>query len=191
LQGGAKARLKVGAKSGGGAFMDGISEAAAPQIDQKAFWRILGMRAVGCAVVTAQDENGPAGFLALSATHLTPDPPTMMVSVGQQTTALRTLMAAGHFAINYLAEGSEDLVSVFGGRTAAKGAERFLGQSWSRLRSGAPILESAAGSLDCRLEEAIERHGTVIAIGRIVDFRSSERPPLISFAGQLGSFRAL
>ena len=37
-------------------------------VDTKTFWTLLGMRAIGAAVVTATGPEGPAGFLGLSVT---------------------------------------------------------------------------------------------------------------------------
>ena len=42
----------------------------------------------------------------------------------------------------------------------------------------------AAGAIDCVLEEAIERFGVVIAIGRVIDFNVSTRDPLIFLRGR-------
>lgn len=154
-------------------------------IDAKTFWRILGARAIGVAVVTAEGSSGPAGFLALSATHLTADPPTMLVSIGQKTSALASITERRHFAINYLTKDREDLAREFGGQGSRKGADRFANDEWTTLHTGAPVLKVAVGVLDCELEETIERHNTVIAIGRIVAYsQSAEARPLISFAGQ-------
>lgn len=153
-------------------------------IDPKTFWRAIGERAVGAAIVTASDENGPAGFLALSATHLSADPPMMMVSIDKRTSALATVLNAKHFAINYLAVGSEGIIDIFGGKSLLKGADRFEAGRWTTLSSGAPIYTDAAGALDCVLDEVIERHGAVIAIGRLVDFTSATgRDPLVSYRG--------
>ena len=152
--------------------------------DAKTFWRALGARAVGVAIVTARGSGGPAGFLALSATHLAAEPPMMMVSIGLQTSALAAVREGGHFAINYVAKGGDDLVTEFGGRGSRKGADRFLPGEWGVLKTGAPALIGAVGVLDCVLDEAIERHGAVIAIGRLVAYElSSGREPMISFAG--------
>jgi len=52
------------------------------EIDAKTFWKAIGCRAIGVAIVTAKGADGPAGFLALSATHLSASPPMMMVSIG-------------------------------------------------------------------------------------------------------------
>jgi flavin reductase (DIM6/NTAB) family NADH-FMN oxidoreductase RutF len=154
-------------------------------IDAKTFWRALGSRAIGVAVVTARGTTGPAGFLALSATHLTANPPTMLVSIGQSTSALAPILESRHFAINYVAKSREDLAREFGGQGTLKGADRFLPGQWATLKTGAPTLIGAVGVLDCELEEAIERHNTTIAIGRIVAYQqATDVQPLISFAGK-------
>ena len=55
--------------------------------DARSFWSALVPRATGVAIVTASGENGPSGFLALSATHLAASPPTMTISVALTTSA--------------------------------------------------------------------------------------------------------
>ncbi len=152
-------------------------------IDVKTFWKALGSRAIGVAVVTAKGSGGPAGFLALSATHLCASPPIMMVSIGSTTSALSTVIGSGHFAINYVPKGREDLAETFGGSGSLKGADRFRPGDWSELSTGAPTLVDAVGVIDCRLEETIERHGTVIVLGRVVAYTAGATEPLISFRG--------
>lgn len=154
-------------------------------IDVRTFWQAVGLRAVGTAIVTAEADDGPRGFLALSATHLCADPPMMMVSVDKKTSALQTMIDGGHFAINYLSTDQADLAGPFGGKGDLKGAERFQLGSWTTLATGAPVLEGAAGTIDCRIEEVIERHGTAIVIGRVMDFAGApDAKPLVSYKGK-------
>ncbi len=163
-----------------------MSDAAAPErvIDVRTFWQAVGLRAVGTAIVTAEAGDGPRGFLALSATHLSAEPPLMMISVDKKTSALQTILDAGHFAINYLASGQADLAGPFGGKGELKGADRFQLGRWGRLATGAPALEGAAGVIDCRVEEVIERFGTAIVLGRVVDFSATpDVVPLVSYKG--------
>jgi flavin reductase (DIM6/NTAB) family NADH-FMN oxidoreductase RutF len=151
--------------------MDDSAPPSAPAatIDVRAFWGAVGLRATGSTVVTARSDAGPAGFLGLSATHLCADPPLMLVSIDKRTSALPVVMAARHFALNFLPREARAIADMFGGKSAQKGADRFQPGKWGTLATGAPILLSAVGAIDCRLEEAIERHGVVIAIGRVVD----------------------
>ena len=153
-------------------------------IDMKAFWGAVGQRALGASVVTATGADGPAGFLGLSTAHVCADPPTMLVSIDKRTSALAAVLESRHFAINYLAADQQAIADSFGGKGAARGAERFAAGSWGSLATGAPVLADAAGAIDCTLEETIERFGVVIALGRVVDFALSERAPLIVLRGK-------
>ncbi len=157
---------------------------AGPTIDQRTFWRAIGNRASGSTVVTAQSDDGPAGFLGLSAAHVSADPPLMLVSIDQRTSALQTILAARHFALNFLPREAADIADMFGGKGSKKGAERFEAGRWGTLRTGAPVLLDAVGAIDCQLEETIERHGAVIAIGRVVAVVDGvDKAPLIHFHG--------
>ncbi|KKB81195.1 flavin reductase [Devosia soli] len=154
-------------------------------IDVRTFWQAVGLRAVGTAIVTAEAADGPRGFLALSATHLCADPPMLMVSVDKKTSAFQTMLDGGHFAINYLSTDQADIAAPFGGKGDLKGSDRFQLGSWTRLATGAPILEGAAGAIDCKIEEVIERFGTAIVIGRVMDFTATpDVTPLVSYKGK-------
>jgi flavin reductase (DIM6/NTAB) family NADH-FMN oxidoreductase RutF len=153
-------------------------------IDARAFWRAIGQRVTGSTVVTARSSDGPAGFLGLSATHLSADPPLMMVSIDKRTSALPTILAARHFAINYLPRQAAAIADAFGGKGPQKGADRFSIGQWGTLSTGAPVLLSAVGAIDCTLEETIDRSGVCIAIGRVVDvLEGTDNEPLIHFRG--------
>jgi len=157
---------------------------ADPIIDPRAFWRAIGNRATGSTVVTARSDEGPAGFLGLSAAHICADPPLMLVSIDKRTTALATILAARHFALNFLPREAADIADIFGGKGPQKGAARFDIGRWGSLKTGAPILLDAVGAIDCSLVETIERHGIVIAIGQVVDvFDGPGTAPLIHFRG--------
>jgi flavin reductase (DIM6/NTAB) family NADH-FMN oxidoreductase RutF len=165
---------------------DGFAfSASGESIDEKTFWRALGERASAVAIVTAAGASGPAGFLALSATHVTANPPTMLVSIDRRTSALATVESAGHFAINYVPRDNSALADLFAGKTGVKGAERFRTGTWITLSTGAPILQSALGAIDCRLERMVDLGGTVIAIGRVVScVGRGSGEPLIFFRGK-------
>jgi flavin reductase (DIM6/NTAB) family NADH-FMN oxidoreductase RutF len=154
-------------------------------IDAKSFWQAIGQRAIGVTIVTATGSDGPAGLLGLSATHVTADPPTMLVSIDNKTSALASVLEAKHFAINYLPQGAEDIVDLFSGKSPLKGADRFEAGRWGTLATGAPVYEGAVGVIDCTLDEVIERHGVSIVLGRVVDFSADgDSAPLVYFRGR-------
>ncbi len=156
----------------------------ADAIDPKQFWRAIGARAIGGAVVAARGDQGPSGFLALSATHLAQNPPTMLVTIGKTTSALATVLQSKSFSINYFSADQKRLADVFGGKTDLKGADRFESDLWTTATTGAPILKGSVGWLDCRLADTIERYETIIAIGVIVGFSANDGvKPLVYFKG--------
>jgi flavin reductase (DIM6/NTAB) family NADH-FMN oxidoreductase RutF len=152
-------------------------------IDVKTFWRALGQRAIGSTIVTARSADGPAGFLGLSASHVSAEPPLMLAAIDKRTSALATVLAARHFAVNFLPRDARAIADTFGGKGDRKGAERFALGSWQTLATGAPVLTSALAAMDCTLEETIERHGVCIVIGRVVDVLLGDGEPLIHFRG--------
>ena len=120
----------------------------------------------------------------LSASHICADPPLMLASIDKRTSALATVLAARHFAVNFLPRDANAIADLFGGKGELKGAERFQIGAWTTLSTGAPVLDSALGAMDCRLEETIERHGICIVIGRVVDVHiGTGGDPLVHFRG--------
>ncbi len=153
-------------------------------IDIGKFWNAVGARAVAATIVTARGSAGPAGFLGLSATHVCATPPTMLVSIDANTSALGAIRDSRHFAINYLPQGSEDVVDLFSGKSDVKGPARFEAGRWGYLATGAPVFNGAVGVMDCTLEETMKRHGTIIALGRVVAISGdTEADPLVYFRG--------
>jgi flavin reductase (DIM6/NTAB) family NADH-FMN oxidoreductase RutF len=158
----------------------------------KEFWRALSCRATGAAVVTTLEDGAPAGFFALSVTHLTPDPPTLMISVSSTTSALSGLRSSGVLAVNYLKQDQRPLAELFTGKLGVKGADRFTSGEWTVLATGSPVLREGLGVLDCRVTEMIERHGAIIVLATILAFAHSQiGDPLIHFRGQYLSLNGI
>ena len=156
-------------------------------IDAKTFWQVLGQRPIGASIVTARGANGPAGFLALSASHVTADPPSMLVSIDDRTSALAAVLHGRHFAVNYLPADAKPLAEMFGGRTESKGADRFESGDWETLETGAPAFKRAVAVIDCALASTFRYASSTIAVGRVVAARSAGGSPLVFQRGQFSS----
>ena len=163
-----------------------MSEVTSPErvINVRTFWQAVGLRAVGTAIVTAEGNDGPRGFLALSATHLCAEPPILMISVDKKTSAVSAILEGNHFAINYLSSGQSALADIFGGKSELTGADRFTTMTWETLATGAPVLLDAVGVIDCQVVETIERDNVVLIIGRVVATHNNPQAvPLVHFRG--------
>lgn len=155
-------------------------------IDAASFWQTLGTRATGVTIVTARGASGPVGFLGLSATHVCADPPTMLVSIDDKTSALAAVLESGAFAINYLPVGARDVADGFGFKSPLKGADRFQPGRWTTLTTGSPVLTDALGAFDCTVDDTYRRGSTTIVIGRVVDLTvQREGEQLIYFRGKI------
>ncbi|WP_262269875.1 flavin reductase family protein [Microvirga yunnanensis] len=168
--------------------MEADKESAFSQVDIKTFWQTLSERVTGVTIVTARDEFGPAGFLALSAAHVTANPPTVLVSVDKKTSALATILSSRHFAVNYLPAGMDAVADAFSGKGGLSGSNRFVEGQWDTLTTGAPVFTQALGAFDCVVDDVIQRGDVSIVIGIAVATRiDSSRPPLVFFRGKLRS----
>lgn len=153
--------------------------------DVRQFWQVLGARATGMTVVTSLAGAAPVGFVGLSASHVTADPPTVLVSLDRKTSALAPLLESGVFAVNYLGADQRAVAEAFMAR-GAEMADRFAAGAWRTLETGAPVLEHASGAFDCRVEAAIEREAAVVVLGRVAGWAvGGDRPPLIFYKGKL------
>jgi flavin reductase (DIM6/NTAB) family NADH-FMN oxidoreductase RutF len=157
----------------------------ASPIDMKTFWTTLGQRATGMTVVTADSDDGPTGFLGLSASHVTADPATMLVSVDRKTSALAGIVSRRHFAINFLPADAAKVADAFGGKAGLSGAARFTDGQWTTLVTGAPVFKTALGVFDCAVTDIVERGTISIIIGTVVGATArGDGDPLIYFRGK-------
>lgn len=161
------------------------SDVGGAKLSAGEFWKLIGARPVAVPVVAARGEGGPAGLLALSATHVSAEPPMMLVAVGASTSALPTIKAAGAFSINYLSEEAAETAEIFGGRRELRGADRFEAGKWSVLETGAPTFLAAYLVMDCVVEGVFDCRGTDLIVGRIVAHRTDDAGrPLLSYRGR-------
>jgi flavin reductase (DIM6/NTAB) family NADH-FMN oxidoreductase RutF len=139
----------------------------------------LAMRefASGVAIVTCVNGQERAGCTATALSSLSLAPPSLVVLLERSSSTLASLRQAGAFAVNLLAAQHGPLAERFSGRGGVKGEARFDEGEWLPLVSGAPALADALASLDCRVEEILERHTHAIIIGAVQAVRLGGKTP--------------
>ena len=70
-----------------------------------------------------------------------------------------------------------------------KGAERYLGASWTSLVTGAGALEGALAWIDCEVEDAIERHSHALIFGAVRAVATREGDALVYSQGRYGAYK--
>jgi flavin reductase (DIM6/NTAB) family NADH-FMN oxidoreductase RutF len=143
------------------------SAMSSAEIDQQRSHFRLAMRefAAGVSIVTCGEGAERAGCTATALSSLSLEPPSIIVCLDRGASTLPRLREEGAFAVNLLAAHHADLAARFAGRGGFKGAARFEMGDWLTLVTGAPILADALASIDCHVEEILERHSHAIIIG--------------------------
>jgi flavin reductase (DIM6/NTAB) family NADH-FMN oxidoreductase RutF len=141
----------------------------------------------GVCVITAGIGDERTGLTATSAVSLSVDPPTMIVCINRQASTLPIIKLHQHFCVNVLASRHGAVAERFAGRGGIKGVARYAGANWRSLATGALALEDALASIDCEVEEFIERHSHVIVVGAVRALVVRPGKPLVYGQGLYGT----
>jgi flavin reductase (DIM6/NTAB) family NADH-FMN oxidoreductase RutF len=142
----------------------------------------------GVSVITAGVGDERTGLTATSAASLSMTPPTMIVCVNRAASAWPVIQLRRHFCVNALASHQQAVADRFTGFGGVKGVDRYAGASWSALATGALALDGCIASIDCEVEEFVERHSHAIVIGAVRAVRIQGSEPLLYSQGRYGAF---
>ena len=140
----------------------------------------------GVSVVTAGTGDERTGATVTTAHSLSVDPETMVVSINLSSSTWPVIRRFGHYCVNLLAQGQQPVADRFAGRGGVKGRERYLGAEWTVLETGAGVLVGAVASVDCEVEEIIERHSHALILGTVRAVAVNGGEPLVYSHGRYG-----
>jgi flavin reductase (DIM6/NTAB) family NADH-FMN oxidoreductase RutF len=147
-------------------------------ISSEMFRRACALFPTGVAVLTTRASDGsPHGLTVNAFCSLSLNPPLALVAVDRACSLLETFEKSGHFAINFLS-ADQRYLSV---RFSELPEGRFAGVSWSPGSEGAPLIEGAIGSIECRTTQIIDAGDHRALIGEVVAAAVGEGEPLVFF----------
>lgn len=150
-------------------------------IDPREFRNALGQFPTGVTIVTTRDAKGTnVGMTASSFNTVSLDPPLVLWSIGKDAASYDTFMASEHFAIHVLAAGQDNLSNLF----AQKGQDKFENIDCREGLQGLPILPDFAACFQCQVEHRYAGGDHTILVGRVMDFESHDREPLLFHGGR-------
>ncbi|WP_406142481.1 flavin reductase family protein [Streptomyces sp. NBC_01089] len=157
-------------------------------VDAGEFRRVLGHFASGVTVITAHDEDGPAGFACQSFSSLSLDPPLVAFMVARTSTTWPRIARAGFFCVNILGAEQGGLCRSF----AVSGADKFAGVAHEPApATGAPLLTGVPAWIDCRIHAVHTGGDHLIVVGRVESLGGAdEGEPLLFHQGAFGRFTA-
>lgn len=152
--------------------------------DRDAFRRVMSGYPTGVTIVTANGADGPSGMTANAVASLSLDPLMMLVCFDRTARTLESVRHAGHFGINVLAVGQEELASTFASKldTLAK----WEGTAWTE-RGGSPAFDGTAAYIACRLGDLVEGGDHLIAMGEVLEVAERDAVPLLWYRGSYRS----
>jgi flavin reductase len=124
--------------------------------DRQRFREAMSRLGAAVNIITTTGPDGDAGFTASAVTSVTDDPPMLLVCINRNASQHDAIKAAGFLCVNVLSHEHQELSPVFAGAGDIPMAERFARATWLRLATGAPALESAAASFDCKIDQIVE-----------------------------------
>ncbi|MFC9324881.1 flavin reductase family protein [Kitasatospora sp. NPDC057015] len=165
--------------------------AAAPLATPDEFRAALSQLASGVTLVTAHDPEEGArgedvGMTATSFLSVSLEPPLVLISVREDSRMDEVLSRVDTWAVSLLGEEHKTL----GSRFAMKGrlSDRLLFADTPHHRgplSGAPLVDRALATVECRTEQRIAAGDHTLLLGRVLEARVAEPGgrPLLYFRG--------
>ncbi len=143
-------------------------------IEASDFKNAMALLTTAVNVITTEGPSGCHGFTASAVCSVTDSPPTLLVCMNQSSRSHAHFIDNKVLSVNVLGAQHETISNTFASRLSSE--ERFVQGSWTRLTTGAPILEDALVSFDCEIED-IQQVGThSIFMCRVVAIKHDEQP---------------
>lgn len=151
------------------------------EIDARELRNCFGKFATGITVITALAPDGTKiGLTVNSFSSLSLDPPMILWSLDRRSNSVDALKAAPYFAVNVLASDQMDLSNNF----ASPSDEKFVDVELIDSKYDLPLLSDTVAYLECENIKQYEDGDHLIFIGKVVNFKISEKKPLLYANGQ-------
>ncbi|MBN9089353.1 MAG: flavin reductase [Reyranella sp.] len=130
---------------------------------------VLRMIPYGIYVLTADDGKGNVAAATVNwVTQTAFAPPLVVVGVKTDSGAYQAVKSAKAFALNMLGKEGKGLAfTFFKPATVADG--KISGQAYAKGTTGAPLLEAAAGAVECKVTTIVEQGDHHIVVGEVVE----------------------
>src|SRR6266540_3549204 len=144
--------------------------ASAP-VDADAFKQSLRSVAASAAVVTTRAGPLRAGLTTMSVCSVSAEPPAMLACINREAST----------------EAQHAIARLFS-QPRLDADRRFAEGTWITLVTGAPVLQGAAASFDCEVQQRLPAGTHILYIGRVV---AVDRLPADTLLYRNGLFRRL
>jgi flavin reductase len=127
-------------------------------VSRNAYRDAMARLGAAVSVITTSGPAGRCGFTASAVCSVTDDPPTLLVCMNRGSRQNERFKENGVLCVNTLTAAQQELSPLFAGipDPDLEMEERFAAAAWGTLVTGAPVLEDAVVSFDCRIAQIAE-----------------------------------
>ena len=131
------------------------------------FLEALSRTAATVSVVTTDGHFGRAGLTVSSMCSVSASPPSVLVCVNEESAVCGIIRRNEVMCLNILRADQAQISDAFSGRLNEVYKDPFEVTRWETAVTGAPLMNAALLSLDCRIKNELQ-HGThFILVGEV------------------------
>lgn len=147
-----------------------------------AFRAALGMFATGVTIVATRRPDGtPVGMTVNSFNAVSLAPPLVLWSLARTASAMPVFEGCTHYAVSVLGVGQKALAERF----ASRAPGRWDGVACTDGAGGAPLIEGAVATFECRSRSRYGEGDHTIFVGEVLRCsRLAGAPPLLFHGGR-------
>lgn len=128
-------------------------------------------------VVTSALDTGDLFGLTVSAfISVSLEPPLVLISIRNESTATNLLTKAKRYCVNILSEEQAKIAEKF---SLAGEDGRFDGLDYRFGKSGSPVIAGCIGYVDCKISTVLTLGDHTIFVGEAIDVSAVDKKPLL------------
>lgn len=137
-------------------------------------------------VVTTDGRAGRSGVTvsAMSSVSADTEKPTLLVCINDASAGAAPVIENGVFCVNILRDDQSFVSDTFAGRYGDKGEAKFGCAGWTVLETGAPVMDDALASFDCKLTNDVIVGSHHVFFGEVQDVRLAESGSALIYANR-------
>jgi flavin reductase ActVB len=154
-------------------------------------YRQIGRAAAGAVSVVAAGDSASGTLVALTVSSfvtLSFDPPLVMFAIQQSADSYTKMVESKAFGVSLLNVGQSSVAQRF----ARKGPEKTADMRFDcGARLGVPLIPAALAQIECLTNQIFLSGDHAIVVGLVEGASTRDGQPLLYYARQYGSFRAM
>ena len=165
---------------------------AGGSISAQEFREAMSRLTTAVSVITTDGPAGRSGLTCSAVCAASDTPPLLVACVHGASNANKALKENGVLCVNCLGADQSDLSQTFAGARGVPMNERFTGDHWDKLITGAPRHREALVALDCEIVNVIEAGTHSVFLARVLATAHNDpADPLIYHRRSYATTRAL